>query len=199
VGTGQSEIAIKNMVDFFLLLIQPGSGDELQGIKKGIVEMADAIAITKADGDNVQQAKTTQSDFQHALHLLKKQPSGWTPKVRICSALKKTELSEIEEMLEEYRLQVSASGFLQSNRRAQYIHWFQEHFNYLLLSDPRQFPSVTETADTTARNLSPCCKTNGRSITCAGCVRRLCEGRVRFAATREKKALAHALPPRRHL
>ena len=70
VGTGQSEYAVKHMVDFFLLLIQPGSGDELQGIKKGIVEMADAIAVTKADGDNTKAAKATRVDFQHALHTI---------------------------------------------------------------------------------------------------------------------------------
>lgn len=146
VGTGQSEIAIKNMVDFFLLLIQPGSGDELQGIKKGIVEMADAIAVTKADGENLQQAKTTQSEFRHALHLLQKQRSGWTPQVHLCSSLTQEGLPEIATMLEEYRKQVSATGFFQSNRRRQHVHWFREHFNYLLLADPKQFPGVTDAA-----------------------------------------------------
>lgn len=144
VGTGQSEIAIKNMVDFFLLLIQPGSGDELQGIKKGIVEMADAIAVTKADGENLQQAKITQSDFRHALHLLQKQRSGWTPQVHLCSSLKHTGLKEISSMLEEYQEQMAATGFFQSNRSQQHRHWFREHFNYLLLTDPKQFPAVAD-------------------------------------------------------
>lgn len=87
VGTGQSEYAVKNMVDFFLLLIQPGSGDELQGIKKGIVEMADAIAVTKADGDNIKTARATRADFQHALHMQQAQRPGWTPKVVACSSV----------------------------------------------------------------------------------------------------------------
>ena len=147
VGTGQSEIAIKNMADFFLLLIQPGSGDELQGIKKGIVEMADAIAVTKADGDNLQQAKMTQSDFKHALHLLKKQPSGWTPQVHLCSSRAQTGLTAIATMLEEYKKLASASGFLESNRKQQQLQWFREHFNYLLLTDPKHFPVVANTAD----------------------------------------------------
>lgn len=146
VGTGQSEIAIKNMVDFFLLLIQPGSGDELQGIKKGIVEMADAIAVTKSDGENLSQAKTTQSDFRHALHLLRKQRSGWTPQVHLCSALQQTGLKEIAAMLEVYRKQVIATGFFQSNRSQQHLHWFREHFNYLLLTDPERFAAVADAA-----------------------------------------------------
>lgn len=147
VGTGQSEIAIKNMVDFFLLLIQPGSGDELQGIKKGVVEMADAIAITKADGDHLSKAKTTQSDFNHALHLLRKQSSGWLPKVLTCSAVTQTGLPEIAEMLEEYQKHVSKSGFFQTNRQLQKRHWFREHFNYLLLSDPKHFQAVNDAAN----------------------------------------------------
>src|SRR5690606_34693076 len=98
VGTGQSEIAIKHMTDFFLLLMQPGAGDELQGIKKGIVEMADAIAVTKADGENLKAAKAAQSDFQHALHLQQPTTSGWVPKVLTCSALDGKGLREIHDM-----------------------------------------------------------------------------------------------------
>jgi LAO/AO transport system kinase len=142
VGTGQSETAIKKMADFFLLLIQPGAGDELQGIKKGIVEMADAIAVTKADGDNIKSARATQADYQHALHLSKGQPSGWVPKVITCSAINNTGLDDILIMIEQFRQQVSASGHFESNRRDQHTAWFHEHFEFLLSLDPRQSPEV---------------------------------------------------------
>lgn len=144
VGTGQSEIAIKSMVDFFLLLMQPGSGDELQGIKKGIVEMADAIAITKADGENLKAAKAAQADFQHALHLRQPQPSGWSPKVVMCSAFERTGLREIQSMIEEFKKQLSDTGYFEANRRNQQAEWFREHFNYLLSIDPYRFPQVGE-------------------------------------------------------
>jgi LAO/AO transport system kinase len=145
VGTGQSEIAIKNMVDFFLLLMQPGAGDELQGIKKGIVEMADAIAITKADGENINAARTAQADFLHALHLQQPQVSGWQPKVLTCSALEKTGFREIHEMIESFQQQLTASGHLQINRQQQNTAWFQDHFNHLLSIDPQRFSNVGET------------------------------------------------------
>lgn len=148
VGTGQSEVAVRNMVDFFLLLIQPGSGDELQGIKKGIVEMADAIAITKADGDHLQKARTTQSDFQHALHLLQGKSSGWIPKVVTCSSIQQTGLNEIGTMLDDYQQQMSASGFLQNNRNHQNSSWFHEHFQYLLLIDPKRFHEIEQAQST---------------------------------------------------
>jgi LAO/AO transport system kinase len=160
VGTGQSETAIKTMVDFFLLLMQPGSGDELQGIKKGIVEMADAIAVTKADGDNLKAARATQADFQHALHLLKLQPHGWTPKVMLCSALQNTGLDEIRDMIEDFRKHATSTGYLEANRKSQHVTWFNEYFNFLLAIDPKRFPAVDEaesklTALIQSKNISP--------------------------------------------
>ena len=152
VGTGQSEIAIRDMVDFFLLLMQPASGDELQGIKKGIVEMADAIAITKADGDNLGAAKATQADFQHALHVLQPQPSGWMPKVVTCSAFESRGLAEIQAMIETFRRQLSATGYFLANRRHQQSAWFRDYFNYLLAMDPRQYAAVAD-AEQDLRNL----------------------------------------------
>lgn len=144
VGTGQSEVAIRNLVDFFLLLMQPGTGDELQGIKKGIVEMADAIAITKADGENLRAARTAQADFQHALHLQQPNTSGWQPQVMICSALERTGLREIHEMIEKFQQQLSASGHLQYIRQQQHTSWFEDHFSYLLSIDPNQFPELLD-------------------------------------------------------
>lgn len=142
VGTGQSEISIKSMTDFFLLLMLPGSGDELQGIKKGIVEMADSIVITKADGNNEKAAGIAQADFQHALHLLPEQRSGWTPKVMTCSALEGRGLTEIWAMITDYQTTGSRTGFFNENRNAQQAEWFKEYFNYLISVDPAQFPQV---------------------------------------------------------
>lgn len=144
VGTGQSEIAIKSMVDFFLLLMQPGSGDALQGIKKGIVEMADAVIITKADGENMRAAKVAAADFRHALHLQQPNPSGWVPPVMACSALENTGLREIESMLEDFKQQLTASGHFDLNRFNQRTAWFHDYFNYLLASDPPRFQEVRE-------------------------------------------------------
>src|SRR5882762_1928043 len=90
VGVGQSEVAVRGMVDFFLLLMLAGAGDELQGIKKGIMEMADGLAITKAEGDNVNKAKQAQANFRHALHLFQAPESGWLPHVLTVSALSKS-------------------------------------------------------------------------------------------------------------
>ncbi|MGC1242284.1 MAG: methylmalonyl Co-A mutase-associated GTPase MeaB [Chryseosolibacter sp.] len=147
VGTGQSEIAIKSMVDFFLLLMQPGSGDELQGIKKGIVEMADAIAITKADGEQLKHAKSTQADFQHALHLLHAQPSGWVPKVVTCSAIASAGLRDILEMIETFKQTLTSTGFFQHHRHHQQAGWFLDHFHYLLSLDPKKYPAVALAED----------------------------------------------------
>lgn len=147
VGTGQSEITIRGMVDFFLLLIQPGAGDELQGIKKGVVEMADAIAITKADGTNTGAARATMAEFQHALHLMKQPASGWTPEVVMCSSLQSTGLTEIDAMISKFYNQVSASGHLHESRRSQRTAWFREHFQYILLTDPARLPQLTHVED----------------------------------------------------
>ncbi len=147
VGTGQSEITIRGMVDFFLLLIQPGAGDELQGIKKGVVEMADAIAITKADGDNIAAARSTQAEFQHALHLMKDAASGWIPKVVMCSALQSTGLTDIEAMISGFYHHMSTSGYLEETRRNQGISWFTEHFQHLLLTDPARLNQIQQAED----------------------------------------------------
>lgn len=144
VGTGQSEVTVKNMVDFFLLLMQPGSGDELQGIKKGIVEMADAVVVTKADGDHLQKARASQADFQHALHLARAKPSGWTPKVLISSSIEHRGLKEIAAMLQQFKTQLSSSGYFHDNRRNQDLAWFKDHFYYLLSLDPKKFMQVAE-------------------------------------------------------
>lgn len=148
VGTGQSEVAVKNMVDFFLLLMQPGSGDELQGVKKGIVEMADAIAITKADGENINAARATQADFEHAAHMAQPQRSGWRPKVLVCSAINSNGLNEIRDMITLFRDKLSASGYLEANRREQNLSWFRDQFLFLLSLDPARLTYVNEKEQT---------------------------------------------------
>ena len=124
VGVGQSEIAVRSMVDFFLLLLIGGAGDELQGIKKGIMEMADGVVITKADGDHKKQANQAKPDYQHALHLFPVTESRWTPKVLVSSAVEKIGLKETWEMIEAYKAFTTTSGFFELQRANQNKNWF---------------------------------------------------------------------------
>ncbi len=126
VGVGQSETAVHGMVDFFLLIMLAGAGDELQGIKRGIMEMADGIVINKADGNNIQKAKRAQAEFTNALHLFPPARSGWSPRVTTCSSLYNTGIGEIWEMIGEYRKFVTGSGYLKRRRREQSSFWMYE-------------------------------------------------------------------------
>lgn len=135
VGVGQSETAVKNLVDFFLLLMLAGAGDELQGIKKGIMEMADALVITKADGENLKRAKEAQADYQHALHLFADTASGWNPKVLTSSALTRTGIKEVWDTIDLFRNQTQNSGYFHQQRRNQNIAAFHETFEHLLKSE----------------------------------------------------------------
>lgn len=126
VGVGQSETAVKGMVDFFLLLMLAGAGDELQGIKKGIMEMADSLVITKADGQNIAESKRAKIEYQNALHLFPPNNSGWYPKVLTCSAVKNTGLGEVWELIKEFEEQTKNSGFFEQQRTQQNIHWLEE-------------------------------------------------------------------------
>lgn len=132
VGVGQSETHVHGMVDFFLLLMLAGAGDELQGIKKGIMEMADSVVINKADGNNLKQAKRAKVEYQNALHLFPANPSGWIPQVKTCSALDKSGLEEVFEMLTKFQAQVVGNGFFDKNRANQQVSWFKENLNELL-------------------------------------------------------------------
>ncbi len=135
VGVGQSEVTVKSMVDFFLLLMLAGAGDELQGIKKGIMEMTDAVVITKADGDNIDHATKAQTEYQHALHLFQAPASEWTPRVVLASALTGKGIDDVWWMLMEYQTIITTSGFMKQNRTAQQIAWLHEYFDQLLKSD----------------------------------------------------------------
>jgi LAO/AO transport system kinase len=119
VGVGQSEIAVRSMTDFFLLLALTGAGDELQGIKKGIVEMADAIAVTKADGDNVAAAERLKAEMSQVMHLLAPATAGWKPQVMACSAVNGTGIRELWELIEKFRAEMTSSGEWAARRLAQ--------------------------------------------------------------------------------
>ena len=125
VGVGQSETMVHSMVDFFLLLKIAGAGDELQGIKRGIIEMADAIIINKADGENIRNASIAKVDFTRAFHLYPQKTSGWKPKVLTASALEGTGVNEVMEMIESYISLVKKNNFFVSNRNHQNISWLK--------------------------------------------------------------------------
>ena len=129
VGVGQSETAVHSMVDFFLLLMLAGAGDELQGIKRGIMEMADAITINKADGNNIDRANLARVQYMNALHLFPPTESGWKPKVLTCSAYQKTGISEIWETINEYLVQVRENNYFQQRRNEQSRFWMYETIN----------------------------------------------------------------------
>ena len=126
VGVGQSETAVRSMADFFLLVLVPGAGDELQGIKRGIMEMVDAIAINKADGDNRARAERARVEYASALHLFPPAPGGWTPRVLACSALTGEHIADIWELVLEHRALTKANGYFQERRREQALEWMNE-------------------------------------------------------------------------
>ncbi len=126
VGVGQSETAVRSMCDFFLLLMLAGAGDELQGVKRGIIEMIDAMAINKADGDNVRHAARARVEYAGALHLFPKPADGWTPQVVTCSALNGQGIGEIWQMVLDHRALLESNGHLERRRRRQALDWMRE-------------------------------------------------------------------------
>jgi len=125
VGVGQSEIDVRSMVDFFLLLQIAGAGDELQGMKKGVVELADAIVVNKADGDNVARARRARSEYGRILTFLDPYTPDWQPKAVTCSALEGNGLGRIETMILDFIYRMGASGTLEKQRKAQRVQWFR--------------------------------------------------------------------------
>lgn len=126
VGVGQSETAVHSMVDFFLLIQLAGTGDELQGIKRGIMEMADGIVINKADGDNIDRAMLAKAQFQSALHLFPPTTSGWMPEVLTYSGYYELGIKEVWEMIDRYFAYVKGNGFFEQRRMAQEKYWMYE-------------------------------------------------------------------------
>lgn len=135
VGVGQSETAVHSMVDFFLLLQLAGTGDELQGIKRGIMEMADGIAINKCDGTNVEKSQLAKRQFENALHLFPMPESGWKPEVITCSSIEKNGISQIWDMVLKYIDFTRNEGFFEYKRTSQSKYWMYESINDKLKSD----------------------------------------------------------------
>ncbi len=132
VGVGQSETTVKGMVDFFLLLMLSGAGDELQGIKKGIMEMADTIAITKADGDNKPKCERAKREYKNALHLFPPSESGWYPNVLTCSAINNEGLLEIWQEISKFSEHMKDKGLFFLNRQFQNVEWMHDIIVYSL-------------------------------------------------------------------
>lgn len=142
VGVGQSETVVAEMVDFFLLLMLAGAGDELQGIKRGIMELADMIAINKADGDNELKARRASRDYASALHYMRPRSETWKPPVVTCSGLNNLGLDTLWEKIEEYKELTEANGELQERRQRQLVKWTWDIVEDHLMSSFRSHPEV---------------------------------------------------------
>ena len=129
VGVGQSETAVHGMTDFFLLLMLSGAGDELQGIKKGIMEMADMLVINKADGDNITNSKIAKRQYQNALHIFPLAESGWSPVVSTASSTKNIGISNVWDQVLKYKALVDENGYFVKNRNHQQIKWMYNNIN----------------------------------------------------------------------
>lgn len=142
VGVGQSETTVAGMVDFFLVLMLAGAGDELQGIKKGVLELADAIAINKADGDNREKALQARKEYENALHLLRPSSPYWFPPVMTCSALENAGIAEIWETIHSHRARLEKAGTLEEKRRSQALDWMWSMVEEGLEQRFRRHPEV---------------------------------------------------------
>jgi LAO/AO transport system kinase len=142
VGVGQSETAVQSMVDFFLLIQLAGTGDELQGIKRGIMEMADGIVVNKADGNNIEKAELAASQYRNALQMFPLPPSGWRPKVLTYSAYKRTGIKEIWEMIDRYITFTKNNSAFTARRNDQAKYWMYETINEQLKTNFYQAPEI---------------------------------------------------------
>jgi LAO/AO transport system kinase len=154
VGVGQSETAVHSMVDFFLLLKIAGAGDELQGIKRGIMEMADTIVINKADGDNINKAKLAKTEFNRALHLFPAKNSGWIPKVTTCSAFEKTGIDGVWTIISDYFNLVKDNHYFDNKRQSQNQYWMLETINEQLKNRFYSHPEIISLLETHKKAVS---------------------------------------------
>lgn len=145
VGVGQSEVSVASMVDFFLLLMLAGAGDDLQGIKRGILELADAIAVNKADGDNLEKAKQAKNIYADAMHLFSADSSGWTPSVITCSALNNNGIDDVWNIVLKHHTQLTATGIIEEKRKKQALAWMQTLLEEGLKDWFYQMPEVKKT------------------------------------------------------
>jgi GTPase len=129
VGVGQSEVAVKNMTDVFVLLMLAGAGDELQGIKRGIMEMADIFVINKADGDNITQANLARKAYENAVHMFTPQNTSWTPPTLTSSALTGEGIEAVWQKLQNFQSVMQDAGILKKNRNEQKKHWLEQILN----------------------------------------------------------------------
>lgn len=142
VGVGQSEIAVHSMVDFFTLLLLPGAGDELQGIKRGVVEMADLLVVNKADGERVKLARTTRKAYRNAIHLFPAKANNWTVRVETCSALENEGLDRVHQASQQFQQLVRQNGHFEQKRQQQASYWLHEALRIRLLDHFFQHPAV---------------------------------------------------------
>jgi len=167
VGVGQSETMVKQSVDFFLLLMLSGAGDELQGIKRGIMELADLLVVTKADGDNIKAAKRAAAEYKNAMHLFPANDNQWIPTTATCSALDKTGLDDVWQQIVSFVNTTTINGWFEKNRREQQIFWLErmvqteilerfrsyEHFNELLENAEKSIQNQEENAFVLAQKI----------------------------------------------
>jgi LAO/AO transport system kinase len=160
IGVGQSEVAVADMVDLFLLLVAPGGGDELQGIKRGIIELADLVVVNKADGDLATAAGRTKADYANALHLLRPKWTAWTAQAQSCSALEGTGIGEVWQAIEAFRAATLGSGEAERQRQGQAVAWMWSEVQDTLLDQLRTDLAVGALvapleADVAAGKISP--------------------------------------------
>ena len=160
IGVGQSEVAVADMVDLFCLLVAPGGGDDLQGVKRGIMELADLVVVNKADGDLAAAAGRAQSDYANALHLLRPRWRSWTTPVLACSSLEGRGVAEVWAQVESFRRAVGQSEELAAARAAQAVAWMWSEVHDTLVESLRQDPGVAELigpleADVSAGRVTP--------------------------------------------
>ena len=151
VGVGQSETAVHSMVDFFLLLKISGAGDELQGIKRGIMEMADAIVINKADGDNIKRANLAKLEFNRALHLFPAKKSGWIPTTTACSAITHEGISDVWETIQKFLELTKGNNYFFEKRKEQNQYWMLETINEQLKTNFYNNPDIQKLLDSTKK------------------------------------------------
>ena len=144
VGVGQSEVAVHSMTDLFILLIQPGGGDEIQGIKRGIMEMADIILINKADKNNITNAKITFNQYTNIIDFIGEKESGWKTKVLMISALENNGIDELWSIIKEYEIHINNSGYYDKNREIQNLNWFEDYLFKNLISYFKNQPKLNK-------------------------------------------------------
>lgn len=153
VGVGQSETLVRSMVDFFLLLMLAGAGDELQGMKRGIMEMADALVITKADGENKNQAKRASREYENALHLFPPNPNGWTTPVLLTSALAQEGIAEVWQTIDAYTAHTKNNDFFSKQRAQQQLAWLHESIHHALAQTFYQHAGVKNALPTVEQGI----------------------------------------------